>query len=36
MEIYDESELTPYEVERQNNIISNYEFMKACGMSIKI
>ncbi|XP_047143557.1 histone-lysine N-methyltransferase PRDM9 isoform X1 [Hydra vulgaris] len=35
MEIYDESVLTPYEIERQNNIISNYEFMKACGLPVK-
>ncbi|XP_047143626.1 zinc finger protein 260 isoform X2 [Hydra vulgaris] len=35
MEIYDESSLTPYELLRQNNIIRNYEFMKACGLPVK-
>lgn len=31
MEIYDEEDLSSYEIERQRNIISNYEFMKSCG-----
>nr|AFK74885.1 transcription factor ZNF69 [Hydra vulgaris] len=35
MEIYDESVLTPSEIERQNNIINNYAFMKACGLPVK-
>jgi len=35
MEIYDESELTELELERQRNIIKNHEFMKSCGLSVK-
>ena len=31
MEIYDWDTLTPFELNRQKNIIRNYEFMKACG-----
>jgi hypothetical protein len=31
MEIYDWDTLTPFETNRQKNIIQNYEFMKACG-----
>ncbi len=31
MEIYDEDTLNEYEIQRQRNIISNYEFMKSCG-----
>ena len=36
MEIYDEEDLSSYEIERQRNIISNYEFMKSCGKFIFI
>lgn len=32
MEIYEEDQLTEYEVIRQRNIIANYEYMKSCGM----
>eukprot|EP00794_Sanderia_malayensis_P019464 gene19464-21387_t len=35
MEIYDEDTLTEYEMKRQRNIISNYEFMKSCGLPVK-
>jgi len=35
MEIYDESELTELELERQRNIIKNHEFMKSCGLLVK-
>ena len=31
MEIYDEDTLNEFELQRQKNIIKNYEFMKACG-----
>ena len=31
VEIYDEDTLTEFELNRQRNIIKNYEFMKACG-----
>ena len=31
VEIYDEETLTEFELNRQRNIIKNYEFMKACG-----
>ena len=31
MDIHDEEDLTPFEVERQRNIIRNYEFLKSCG-----
>ena len=31
MEIFDEEDLTPFELQRQKNIIRNYEFMKSCG-----
>ena len=34
MEIYDEDTLNPFELQRQKNIIKNYEFMKACGKEI--
>ena len=30
MEIYDEDTLNPFELDRQKNIIKNYEFMKVC------
>ena len=33
MEIYEEDQLTEYEIIRQRNIIANYEFMKSCGES---
>ncbi|XP_057300026.1 zinc finger protein 431-like [Hydractinia symbiolongicarpus] len=35
MEIYPEEDLTPYEIERQRNIVNNYEFMKSCGLPVK-
>ena len=35
MEIYDEDQLTEYEVIRQRNIIANYEYMKSCGRFIE-
>jgi len=35
MEIYDESELTELELQRQRNIIKNHEFMKSCGLAVK-
>ena len=33
VEIYDEDTLTEFELNRQRNIIKNFEFMKACGKS---
>ena len=35
MEIYDEDTLNEFELQRQKNIIKNYEFMKACGLPVK-
>merc|ERR1712168_934266 len=35
VEIYDEETLTEFELNRQRNIIKNYEFMKACGLPVK-
>ena len=34
LEIYDEDTLNEFELKRQNNIIRNYEFMRACGKNV--
>ena len=36
MEIYDEEDLSAFELQRQRNIIKNYEFMIACGLPTKL
>ena len=34
LEIYDEDTLNDFELNRQNNIIRNWEFMRACGKNL--
>ena len=36
LEIYDEDTLNEFELKRQNNIIRNYEFMRACGKDVML